>query len=170
MKRTVARPLPLPFTTETLVRVVAAMTQLAALLLHHTAVITVPASIWYACGGIPNALTTALPTSPLVGVAAVSTLMVALWMAELQLSRHAEKQYGSVAPAVNVEVLEQTYNGWQLPASSRSRPGGSASDQPGLLLQTLRQEALIVHKACYGSEGPVPELQNFQGVLELVKR
>lgn len=151
---TALRPVPCFLTPEALGAAAGWAAYILALLLYHTAPITLPLALWLALssatGGaqlqLPAAAIRALPALgalrvphgalPLRAVlAGVLLFLAALRMAERAVQRAARRRAACAARALRPEQVEAYYAGWELPESVAPGQAGRAAEERDDVLQ-----------------------------------
>lgn len=179
LRATVVRPLPCWLTPEALAAAVACCAYLAALLVYHSAVLTVPAALWllaWAAGGggtpqlpaalaavlprcVQGSLAKAVPPSLAAAVAAVGALALAVRLSELLVVGRQQRRAEAQAKLLTPGQVERAYSGpsWLAGGSSNggSATGGAASAAG---LDSLRAEVASLWAQISGE--PVAPLED----------
>lgn len=156
---TALRPVPCFLTPEVLSATAGWAAYILALVLYHTAPITLPLALWLALssatGGaqlqLPAATIHALPALgalrvphgalPLRAVlAGVLLFLAALRVAERAVQRAASRRAACAARALRPEQVEAYYAGWELPESVVPGQAGRAAEERDDVLQVRGRE------------------------------
>ncbi|GAB4815140.1 hypothetical protein N2152v2_002186 [Parachlorella kessleri] len=200
---TVLRPLPWLLTPEALYAAASWAAHLGALVVYQTAVFTIPLALWLVAASasssgngatiqLPATLVQAFPAlaslrpfklPPLpVALAGLLAFLFLLRVAERVVRSAAANKAARAARALQPELLEQYYAGWQMPEShpaEQQQQGhhgtaagstGDGSDEEGKVMQRLARETALVCDKVYGEGSGPKDLESYDDLAAFVLR